>query len=407
MGTSNIIVYVPPTLFSIVSLTFLLLWQMKVISAWQWSAGFAQTAVGFVLSTCSFVPSFDAFSSGLVFIGAAYCYGSGLLAHFGARRMRRERGLFVVAYTSALAYLVFVEQSLVFQLFLTDAGFAFLLGFAVCMVARRASRPVDIALVAASAVVVLDSVFRTMFFTFFTASSDNLADFADSAYNLSVHVTTITVCMIFPFTALGAIASAAIDRHREDAERDPLTGLLNRRGLDKAVDKSPRSELPSGAAMVCDIDHFKRINDSYGHAVGDKVIIALAQDLQRAVGAAGYVARVGGEEFVASIPGVTLQEASALANALRISFCGRDWAEVGVTNEITVSIGVSEVILEDRALEHAFLRADSALYSAKSGGRNVVVVMEAPSTTPQVQHNDQRDQIRPRRADGLTRLRHA
>lgn len=397
MGTSNIIVYVPPTLFSIVALAFLLLWQLKIISAWQWSAGFAQTAAGFVLSTFSVEPSFDAFSSGLIFIGAAYCYGSGLLTHFGAQRMRRERGLFVVAYTVALAYLVFVKQSLVYQLFLTDAGFAFLLGLAVFMVARRASRPVDIALVAASAVVVLDSVVRTTFFTFFTTSSDNLADFADSAYNLAVHVTTITLCMIFPFTALGAIASAAIERHREDAERDPLTGLLNRRGFDKVVEKSPRSEAVSGAVMVCDIDEFKRINDGYGHAVGDKVIVALADDLERAVGAAGYVARIGGEEFVAFIPAVTLQDASALANMLRISFGGRDWAEVGITNVITVSIGVSEVMFEDRALEHAFLRADGALYSAKSAGRNAVVVRDAPTATTPVRHDCQRDQLHRRR----------
>ncbi|WP_050578966.1 GGDEF domain-containing protein [Sinorhizobium medicae] len=390
MGTSNLIVYVPPTLFGIVALAFLLLWQLKIISAWQWSAGFAQTAAGFVLSTFSTEPSFDAFNSGLIFIGAAYCYGSGLLIHFGVRRMRMERGLFVAAYTLALAYLVFVQQSLVYQLFLTDAGFAFLLGLAVFMVAGRASRPVDIALVAASAVVVLDSVVRTTYFTFFTTSSDNLSDFADSAYNLAVHITTITVCMIFPFTALGAIASAAIERHREDAERDPLTGLLNRRGFEKVFEKSLPLEAVPGAAMVFDIDHFKRVNDSYGHAVGDKVIVALANDLERIFGAAGYVARVGGEEFVAFIPGVMLQDASSLANMLRISFGGRDWAKLGFTNRITVSIGVSEVTLEERAMEHAFLRADGALYSAKAAGRNAVVIKDATSAKTPFQQDGRR-----------------
>jgi diguanylate cyclase (GGDEF)-like protein len=397
MGTSNIIVYVPPTLFCIVALAFLLLWQMKIFSAWQWSAGFAQTALGFVLSTFSIEPVFDAFSSGLVFIGAAYCYGSALLAHFGVQQMHRERGLFVLAYTLVLAYLVFIEQSLVYQLFLTDMGFAALLGLAVCMAARKASRPVDIALVVASAVVVLDSVSRATFFTFFTASSDNFADFANSAYNLAVHVSTITVCMIFPFTALGAIASAAIERHREDAERDPLTGLLNRRGLEHAVAKRPRSELPSGAIMVCDIDHFKRINDNYGHAVGDKVIAALAQDLQRAFGGSGYVARVGGEEFIVFVPSVTLQDASTLANAVRISIGERNWAETGVIGGITVSIGLSEVIPEDHALEHAFLRADSALYKAKTGGRNAVAVLDARTTAIQPQNDAQPQQMQPGR----------
>lgn len=396
MGTSNIIVYVPPTLFSIVALAFFLLWQMKIISAWQWSAGFAQTAAGFALSTFSIEPAFDAFSSGLIFIGAAYCYGSGLLSHFGARRMRRGRGLFVASYTLALGYVVFVRDSLVYQLLLTDAGFALLLGLVVFVVARKASRPVDKALIAASAVVVLDSVVRTIFFTFFTTSSDNLADFAGSTYNLAVHVSTITVCMIFPFTALGAIASAAIERHRAEAERDPLTGLLNRRGFENVLEENARSEPLSGALLVCDIDHFKRINDGYGHAVGDRVIVALAGDLQRAFGAAGYVARVGGEEFVAFIPGVTLQDATSLANMLRISFGGRAWAKLGIAEGATVSIGVSEVILSDRTLEHALLRADEALYSAKSAGRNAVVTREVTTGASPFEQTNELSYLRER-----------
>jgi diguanylate cyclase (GGDEF)-like protein len=300
--------------------------------------------------------------------------------------------MFVLVYALALAYFVFVKRSLVYQLFLTDMGFAALFALAICMVARRASRPVDIALVAACAVVVLDSISRATFFTFFTESSDNFSDFANSAYNLAVHVSTITVCMVFPFTVLGAIASAAIERHREDAERDPLTGLFNRRGLENAVARRSRTEL-SGAILVCDIDHFKRVNDSYGHAVGDKVISALAETLQNAFGGAGYVARVGGEEFVVFMPDVALKDAEALANAVRISIGGRDWAETGVVGGIAVSIGVSDVVPENRALEHGFLRADSALYRAKTAGRNNVAVLDALTTASQSQTSAPLQQI--------------
>lgn len=369
METGNIIVYIPPTIFSIVSAAFFLLWHLKVIAAWQWGAGFAQTAIGFVLSSFSIQPQFDAFSSGLVFIGAAYCYGSGLLAHFDAPPVRRQRLVFVAAYSATLVYAVFVEQSLVFQLFLTDAGFAILLGFAVCLVARKATRPVDIALVVASVVVVLDSVVRTGYFTFFADSSDDLADFAHSAYNLSVHVSTITVCMIFPFTALGAIASAAVERHRAASERDPLTGLLNRRGFEQATARAT-----SGSFMVLDIDHFKRINDSYGHALGDNVIVSLAQELNDAVGNSGYVARHGGEEFVAYLPGMSASDTMLLANIVRRNFYSLDWAVIGIPTGTSVSVGVSEVVNEVRGLDHAMLRADDALYQAKSGGRNRVVM---------------------------------
>ncbi|WEX90594.1 GGDEF domain-containing protein [Sinorhizobium garamanticum] len=374
MGTSNIIVYVPPALFSIVALAFFLLWHLKITTSWHWSAGFAQTAAGFVLSTFSIEPSFDAFASGLVFIGAAYCYGSGILAHFGAPTIRVERTLFAVAYTLALAYLVFVKESLVWQLFLTDAGFAFLFSMALCVVVRKASRPVDKALVFTSAIVVLDTLARTIFFTFFTTASDDFADFADSAYNLAVHVTTITVCMLFPFIALGAIASAAVERHRDASERDPLTGLFNRRGFEQAIERGLKSTIPWGAVVVCDIDYFKRINDNYGHAIGDKVIVALARDLRHIVGADGYVARVGGEEFVAFLPAAAPQDLYSIAQRLRHSFAERDWRGEGISDRITVSCGVSAVQSEERALDKAISRADRALYAAKAAGRNQVVV---------------------------------
>ncbi|WP_373413849.1 GGDEF domain-containing protein [Ensifer aridi] len=271
MGEIDPIFYVPPIVFSSVSLAFLLLWHMKITPAWQWSAGFAQTAAGFVVSTFSPEPYSAAFVSGLIFIGAAYCYGSGLLVHFNAApTLRIPRVLFAAVYSVVLAYIVFVEQNLIQQLFLTDISFALLLGVAVWMVTRRASRPIDIALVVTSWIVVLDCLARAIFFTFFTSSSDDFGDFATSLYNLEVSITTIIICMFFPFTALGASATAAIERHRAAAETDELTGLLNRRGFKRALERDFKSGGLSGSLIVCDIDCFKRINDTFGHAVGDR-----------------------------------------------------------------------------------------------------------------------------------------
>jgi diguanylate cyclase (GGDEF)-like protein len=371
VGASYIIIFVPPALFTIVAIAFFVLWRMNVIASWHWSAGFAQTALGFVSSTFPIEPTFSAFSSGMIFIGAAYCYGSGLLIHFSGRRMRVIRQGIIAAYTPALAYIVFAKESLVWQLFLTDAVFALLLGIAVFAVARRASRPVDKALVVASIVVVLDSLLRTVFFTFFTDTTDNLGDFASSAYNLAVHVSTITVCMIFPFTALGAIASAAIERHREDAARDHLTGLLNRRGFEQAIERDHGSEALFGTAMVFDIDHFKRINDRYGHAIGDRVIIALARVLQD-LGPLTYVARVGGEEFIAFLPDSSLDDGDVIANRARLAFENINWEDMGLHRSVTVSGGVAEMKSEPNFLERGFIRADEALYSAKAEGRNKI-----------------------------------
>ncbi|WP_438270240.1 GGDEF domain-containing protein [Rhizobium mongolense] len=221
------------------------------------------------------------------------------MVHFEAPKLRLPRLLFVAVYTVALAYLVFVKKSLVNQLFLTDIGFAILFGAAVWAVARKASRPIDIALVASTSIVVLDSVTRAVFFTFFTNGSDDLGDFAHSIYNIEVSITTITVCMFFPFIALGASASAAIERHRTAAERDALTGLLNRRGFLPPSEKEANANALRGSVVVCDIDYFKRVNDTYGHGAGDRVLQGLANEMKRLFEALGRVARYGGEEFAA------------------------------------------------------------------------------------------------------------
>ncbi|MFN7027143.1 MAG: GGDEF domain-containing protein [Pseudorhizobium sp.] len=374
MGTSNLIVYVPPVLFSLVAVSFFLLWKLKLTPSWQWSAGCAQTALGFVLSTFSIQPSFDAFASGMVFIGASYCYGSGLLSHFDGPALRWPRLGFVAVYTVALFYLVFVEKSLVYQLFLTDMGFAFLLGWAIFLVRKRATRSIDLALLVTSTIVVLDCVLRATFFTFFTGSSNDFADFADSAYNLSVHVTTITVCMFFPFSALGAIGYAALERYRSAAETDELTGLLNRRGFKQALEREFGTSTKWGAIIVCDIDHFKRVNDSYGHAIGDKVIGCLAADIREVIGRLGYTARYGGEEFVAFLPKVAITDATALAHSLRITFASRHWLPWGIGEQFTVSCGVASLTKEDPRIESALERADQALYAAKAGGRNRICI---------------------------------
>ncbi len=373
METGNLIAYVPPVLFSLVAGCFFLLWHLKLSDTWYWGAGFAQTALGFVISTFSIQPTFDAFASGLIFMGASYCYGSGLLYHFKVVRQTAQRLTFVALYTLGLIYLVFVEKSLVYQLFLTDMAFAFLLAWAIFRVWRRAASGVDKALVVTSCIVVLDSVSRATYFTFFTGSSNDFADFAGSAYNLAVHLTTITVCMFFPFSALAALGHTALERYRRAADTDELTGLLNRRGFRHAIQVEDNLT-QHGSLIMCDIDYFKRINDSYGHGFGDEVIRGLSEDLRQIAGPRGCAARYGGEEFVAFLPSMDVAEARDLAQSLRRAFAERAWVAFDVTEQFTVSCGVAQLRAEDTLVEAAIERADRALYAAKAAGRNRVIV---------------------------------
>ncbi|MEI2302315.1 GGDEF domain-containing protein [Ensifer sp. MJa1] len=374
MDTSNLVVYLPPAMLGVVAVAFLLLWYLKISTSWQWSAGFAQAGLGFALVPFPVSPTFDIFVAGFLYIGAAYCYGSAILIHFGAPMLRVARRLFVGGYTVVHTIAVLVFESLRAELFLTDVAFACLFGLALFNAATKVSSLADRAMVVSGVLLLLDTLTRTVVFTFFIQTSDQIADFAASGYNLAVTVTTITIGLSFPFTALGAMASAAIRRHREASERDPLTGLFNRRGFELAVPRMTKDAVRRGAVIVCDIDHFKQVNDGYGHAVGDSVIAELAAELQRHLGSRAVTARFGGEEFVAFLPDVSLAEASVMAHSVRIRFAGRDWRPHGIDRQITVSVGVASLANGEVSEAAAIKRADRALYTAKAAGRNRVAV---------------------------------
>ena len=373
MDASNIIFFLPPALLGVIAVAFFLLWRTGIVGSWHWGAAFAQSALGFVISTFSTEPKFDAFVSGLIFIGAAWCYSIAIRLHFRIRIPKTGHRLFVVGYTVLLCYFVFGLESLRHQLFLTDFAFACMLGVATFSVASKARRSADIALVVTAALIVVDTLARTFFFTFFVDSSDQLTDFADSTYNLAVHITTITIGLAFPFAALGAMAAKAIDRHRDASERDPLTGLLNRRGFQSATNRTFRADR-EGAVVICDIDDFKEINDRFGHAVGDQVLIELAAEIGRLVSSTGSAARFGGEEFIAFLPDTPLMEAATLTELLRLRLARTDWQSRGIDRQITASFGIAVVNGIDKSMATAIDRADRALYSAKAQGRNQVMI---------------------------------
>ncbi len=121
-----------------------------------------------------------------------------------------------------------------------------------------------------------------------------------------------------------------------------------------------------------DVDHFKRVNDTHGHGVGDQVLQGLARTLQQRLRRSDVAARIGGEEFVALLPDTGLEEAQAAADALRLAVAAQEYPQVG---HITISLGVSALRGGDEDGASALLqRADAALYQAKGEGRNRVCV---------------------------------
>lgn len=158
---------------------------------------------------------------------------------------------------------------------------------------------------------------------------------------------------------------------------DPLTGLNNRRSFDIAARQNVRVAIrhkrPLSVLMV-DIDFFKRVNDTYGHAVGDKVLVKIAQVCQQHTRSTDLLARFGGEEFCFILPETSANEALPFSERLRTAISDIVFESDGQVFSVTVSVGISECSGEEDSLESLLERSDEALYSAKHAGRNCVVI---------------------------------
>ncbi len=161
-----------------------------------------------------------------------------------------------------------------------------------------------------------------------------------------------------------------IGRLKSEVQTDPLTQLLNRRGLSAVLDFYQTMRQPF-AVLALDIDHFKRVNDSWGHDVGDRVIRQVAQTLSASARQSDVVCRNGGEEFLMLLPLTDIEEARRIAERVRVSIAEVWIADVG---SITISAGVAVWPGKDLPLEQSLKQADDALYQAKHAGRNCVVV---------------------------------
>lgn len=196
---------------------------------------------------------------------------------------------------------------------------------------------------------------------------------------LAVHLFNLSVVFaMFSYLSFFylKIVSSAQRKLRQMAATDPLTGLFNRRHMidlaERELARFQRSRHPIGLLLL-DIDHFKIINDSHGHELGDKVLVDVANAIKAVLRSQDLIARWGGEEFLAVLPDTDLEQARASAERVRQALMQQRWCFDGQSVAITISVGVSE-FQEDDGLKSAINRADRALYRCKDNGRNRVEV---------------------------------
>ena len=172
---------------------------------------------------------------------------------------------------------------------------------------------------------------------------------------------------------------------REQAMRDPLTGLYNRRALVQRFEAERQHQRVTGQSLtlvLIDIDHFKRINDRFGHATGDAVLVAVAATLREGVRTSDAVFRIGGEEFALLLPNADALQATLRVQGLRQGLQALALPLVGAG--VTFSAGIAACEAGDDMLDPLLRRADEALYLAKAGGRNRSMVAPGADNEPVV-----------------------
>jgi diguanylate cyclase (GGDEF)-like protein len=188
---------------------------------------------------------------------------------------------------------------------------------------------------------------------------------------LEAPVTLIAGC----FLAIGMMREQAESELRRNAEIDALTGVLNRRAFwglaGERVKEAMRVKRPL-ILLLFDLDHFKSINDRFGHAIGDLILKLFAETAAQAIRVTDVFGRIGGEEFAALLPGCDAATGHQIAERIRADFSLRTATEFGAEATATVSIGIASNGADAADLDALMLRADAALYGSKRGGRDRV-----------------------------------
>ncbi len=336
-------------------LGFLLISLRGVLSDW-WTAVVANTLLAL---------SFAAFAIAL--------------RTFNGSPQRREQLYLLVAATAVLAvYYTQIDDNLPMRIGSISMVFALLLGASARAIYRRgqplnAITHVTGSLFAAGTVVM---AYRAVVYLF------ALAPIPDTVFVVTpLQVAAYALGGLLPVVSTIGFLLMCTEYNQQElakaARLDYLTGICNRRAIEDLAGRSIAAARRHGiplAMMIVDVDHFKRINDEYGHEAGDYALVETVRRIRESLRSEDLVGRLGGEEFVAVMPNTDGIAALAAAERMRASFSEEPMHIGGGDIVITVSVGVAVLDAQDQQYSHLLRRADRAMYAAKSAGRNRVML---------------------------------
>ncbi|WP_137173236.1 GGDEF domain-containing protein [Massilia sp. HP4] len=320
----------------------------------------------------------NAMVSGTLYTAAVLLAAQAILLRSGRALPWPWYPVLLAGFMALMAYFFYVDRNLLARVYIQNFGYGLiLLAAALRLRTATGKRHVDRILFWVLLAFALHFFPRTLMTMGFSAPIGE-RPFANSVFWQTLQLSLAVLGAGLALAIFAAACSDLLEDVRRERNTDPLTGTLNRRGFDDAVAAKLKKLGGPASLVLCDVDHFKRINDLHGHDAGDAVLRMLGRLLLDSAGSDDAVGRFGGEEFVVFLPATGLQEAMACAERLRATVAGHPFPHLQDGQMVTASFGVAE-LRPGEPWESLFKRADTGLYAAKNAGRNRTVAADPPA----------------------------
>lgn len=312
--------------------------------------------------------------SGFLYLSSTLLFVRGMLGRYQARFDGLLYGAAMVGVLCALAFYYYVQRDIVIRIYVLNFGIGGMLLLAAFRLSqRRRATPVDRALYWIYLSFTASFFLRTLLTNNHTVTG-GLQAYRDSSFWLFLQLTLLLFAVVLALALLTAAMLDIITALQHERNVDGLTKLYNRRSFEERSERA----LDAGRSaptclMLCDIDHFKAINDTHGHAAGDRVLIEVGRIIDQCARAHDIAGRFGGEEFIVLLPNTSLDGATYFAERVRKTLADTSFKVSGGLITVTGSFGVAERLPGEPLLE-LINRTDAMLYAAKQGGRNRVVL---------------------------------
>ncbi|CCV04440.1 conserved membrane hypothetical protein [Mesorhizobium metallidurans STM 2683] len=379
MDTGLLIALLNPTIALALGTSFLVLWFYQ-----RHRPYLAVLAASYSLSAAGFL--FQAFTlpiglmpskllSNLCFSLAACCLCSAVVARYGRRVPYVGIGVLAGSGLAALCWFMFVQPDLTWRILVINFAFG---GLSLLVAAElrvvRNEGPTEMILFVLSLLSGLNFFVRTLIVIIAHGRFENYAELYTSSYWTTALLSHALLSLLIALCLICAAGLDVMKALKTETHTDPLSGLLNRRGFEEratlVLQHCITAKLPV-ALVLADLDHFKTLNDLYGHAAGDRVIADFAAKFRSAAGARGVAGRIGGEEFAVLLPLSDLAAARLFAEAGRTLHSAGSVDGLPTGTRVTASFGVA-ARTNHEGLELLMCHADEALYEAKRSGRDSV-----------------------------------